>query len=104
MFWVDFAKLHPEFIAEDNSLGFMSTNKGESYNLCHCMYSTTSIRSVIINSLLTVWSNFEIADMEFWRGPAYTAFFEYLDQQGGFYYEVRSRFYHFESHMLSVLI
>jgi len=30
--------------------------------------------------------------MEFWRGPAYTAFFEYLDQQGGFYYEVRSRF------------
>ena len=28
--------------------------------------------------------------MEFWRGPAYTAFFEYLDQQGGFYYEVRS--------------
>jgi len=90
MFWVDFAKLHPEFIAEDNSLGFMSTNKGESYNLCHCMYSTTSIRSVIINSLLTVWSNFEIADMEFWRGPAYTAFFEYLDQQGGFYYEVRS--------------
>jgi Glycolipid 2-alpha-mannosyltransferase len=28
--------------------------------------------------------------MEFWRGPAYTAFFEYLDSKGGFYYEVRS--------------
>ena len=34
------------------------------------------------------WSNFEIADMDFWRGPAYTAFFDYLDSTGGFYYEV----------------
>ena len=33
------------------------------------------------------WSNFEIADLEFWRGPAYTAFFDYLDKRGGFYYE-----------------
>ena len=38
----------------------------------------------------TVWSNFEIADMDFWRGEAYTAFFEYLDRRGGFYYEVLS--------------
>jgi alpha 1,2-mannosyltransferase len=36
-----------------------------------------------------VWSNFEIADMDFWRGEAYTAFFNYLDSLGGFYYEVR---------------
>lgn len=35
-----------------------------------------------------VWSNFEIADMDFWRGEAYSKFFEYLDSQGGFYYEV----------------
>ncbi|PPQ85987.1 hypothetical protein CVT25_001686 [Psilocybe cyanescens] len=66
---MDFVKLHPEYIAKDNSLGFMSTDNGATYNLCH------------------FWSNFEIADMEFWRGPAYTAFFEYLDKQGGFYYE-----------------
>ncbi|KAF9032408.1 glycosyltransferase family 15 protein [Panaeolus papilionaceus] len=66
---MDFAKQHPEYIAKDNALGFMSTNNGDTYNLCH------------------FWSNFEIADMEFWRGPAYTAFFEYLDKQGGFYYE-----------------
>ena len=26
--------------------------------------------------------------MDFWRGPAYTAFFEFLDSKGGFYYEV----------------
>lgn len=36
-----------------------------------------------------VWSNFEIANMEFWRGEAYSKFFDYLDQKGGFYYEVR---------------
>ena len=26
--------------------------------------------------------------MDFWRGEAYTAFFEHLDSTGGFYYEV----------------
>jgi hypothetical protein len=35
-----------------------------------------------------VWSNFEIADLDFWRGPAYTAFFDFLESRGGFYYEV----------------
>jgi hypothetical protein len=34
-----------------------------------------------------VWSNFEIADMDFWRGPAYTAYFNHLEANGGFYYE-----------------
>jgi alpha 1,2-mannosyltransferase len=29
-----------------------------------------------------------MADLDFWRGEAYTAFFEYLDRSGGFYYEV----------------
>lgn len=36
-----------------------------------------------------VWSNFEIADLDLWRGEAYTKFFEFLDKKGGFYYEVR---------------
>jgi hypothetical protein len=35
-----------------------------------------------------VWSNFEIADLDFWRGQAYTDYFSFLDQRGGFYYEV----------------
>jgi hypothetical protein len=35
-----------------------------------------------------VWSNFEIADMDFWRGEAYGKFFDFLDHKGGFYYEV----------------
>lgn len=37
---------------------------------------------------LIVWSNFEIADMVFWRSDVYMSFFEFLDEKGGFYYEV----------------
>lgn len=33
------------------------------------------------------WSNFEIADMDFWRSDAYDNWFEYLDSTGKFYYE-----------------
>jgi hypothetical protein len=61
---------YPQYIAPDNALDFLSDDGGATYNLCH------------------FWSNFEIADMELWRSEAYTAFFDYLDQKGGFYYEV----------------
>lgn len=43
-------------------------------------------------SLCHYWSNFEIADMDFFRGQQYQELFEYLDRKGGFYYE---RVYHF---------
>lgn len=33
------------------------------------------------------WSNFEIADLEFFRSNAYREVFKYLDRDGGFYYE-----------------
>ncbi|KAJ7932844.1 glycosyltransferase family 15 protein [Mycena leptocephala] len=65
----NFMKKYPDYIAKDNALGFMSENNGEGFNMCH------------------FWSNFEIADMDFWRGEVYTKFFEFLDQTGGFYYE-----------------
>ncbi len=42
---------------------------GNRWNLCH------------------FWSNFEIADMSFFRSPEYRQIFEYLDADGGFYYE-----------------
>jgi mannosyltransferase len=38
-------------------------------------------------SLCHYWSNFEIANLEFFRGKAYQSLFEYLDSTGGFYYE-----------------
>ncbi|KAI9715042.1 MAG: hypothetical protein M1828_001078 [Chrysothrix sp. TS-e1954] len=43
--------------------------EGDPWNFCHW------------------WSNFEIADLEFFRGKEYRRFFEYLDEAGGFYYE-----------------
>ncbi|KAG2054615.1 glycosyltransferase family 15 protein [Suillus hirtellus] len=64
-----FINANPDFVAPGNAMGFLSDDGGESYNLCH------------------FWSNFEIADLDFWRGEAYSKFFEYLDEQGGFYYE-----------------
>ena len=42
---------------------------GDAWNLCH------------------FWSNFEIADMDWFRSNEYRRFFEYLDVDGGFYSE-----------------
>ena len=42
---------------------------GDLWNMCH------------------FWSNFEIADMEFFRSAEYRDFFNFLDEDGGFYYE-----------------
>ncbi|GJE90648.1 glycosyltransferase family 15 protein [Phanerochaete sordida] len=60
---------NPQFVAEGNAMGYMSDDGGNSYNLCH------------------FWSNFEIANMDFWRSEAYMKYFDYLDSTGGFYYE-----------------
>ncbi|KAF9454502.1 glycosyltransferase family 15 protein [Macrolepiota fuliginosa MF-IS2] len=65
----EFVKRYPELLDPNNSLGFLSDNNGVGYNLCH------------------FWSNFEIADMDFWRGEAYQKFFDFLESKGGFYYE-----------------
>ncbi|CCC68767.1 hypothetical protein NCAS_0B06830 [Naumovozyma castellii] len=65
----EFLKLHPEFLNKNSMLDFVSDDEGESYNSCH------------------FWSNFEIASLNFWRGPAYTAYFDFLDKNGGFFYE-----------------
>ncbi|KAK4148422.1 glycolipid 2-alpha-mannosyltransferase 1 [Chaetomidium leptoderma] len=42
---------------------------GERWNLCH------------------YWSNFEMADLDFFRSDAYQRLFDHLDRQGGFYHE-----------------
>ncbi|KAK7054875.1 hypothetical protein VNI00_003338 [Paramarasmius palmivorus] len=71
----EFIKEHPEYVEPHNALGFLTDN-GQNYNLCHCE-----------SFPLLFWSNFEIADMDFWRGEAYQAFFDFLESKGGFYYE-----------------
>ncbi|KAF5362624.1 hypothetical protein D9758_009624 [Tetrapyrgos nigripes] len=65
----DFLNAHPEYVSQNNSMDFLSLTHGRTYSRCH------------------FWSNFEIADMDFWRGDAYSAFFDYLDATGNFYYE-----------------
>ncbi|ODV91426.1 glycosyltransferase family 15 protein, partial [Tortispora caseinolytica NRRL Y-17796] len=68
-------KTTKEFIQENpdtvNKNGLMQwvTEDGSRYNMCH------------------FWSNFEIADMDFWRSDTYSAYFDYLDKSGGFFYE-----------------
>ena len=92
----DFVAEHPEYVVEKNAMNFLSDNGGNSYNLCHCTFFTNQTKGVgsadhvHYQKKKKVWSNFEIADMDFWRGEAYSAFFEYLDSLGGFYYEVTS--------------
>lgn len=66
---MEFAKLHPEHIAKDNMMEFLSDDDGLAYNNCH------------------FWSNFEIASLDLWRGKAYSEYFEFLDKKGGFFYE-----------------
>ncbi|KAI5996650.1 family 15 glycosyltransferase [Pisolithus albus] len=68
----EYMSLHPEQVHPDNAMGFISEDNGAHYNLCH------------------FWSNFEIADMDFWRSETYMMFFEFLDSTGGFYYEATS--------------
>lgn len=64
-----FIKNHPEHLAADNSMGFLSDDGGETYNHCH------------------FWSNFEIGDLNWLRSKPYLDFFESLDHDGGFFYE-----------------
>lgn len=65
----DFIHNNSDLIPPGNAMSFISDDNGETYNNCH------------------FWSNFEIGDLDFWRGEAYSKFFDSLDSKGGFYYE-----------------
>jgi mannosyltransferase len=66
------AHLHP-----NNAWGWLTdklrrpdhTRRANGYSTCH------------------FWTNFEVADMDFWRGRAYEDYFAHLDRAGGFFYE-----------------
>ncbi|KAI0681663.1 nucleotide-diphospho-sugar transferase, partial [Cerioporus squamosus] len=61
----EFVQENAQYVARDNAMGYMSEDGGNTYNNCH------------------FWSNFEIADMDFWRSEAYSKFFEHLDRRAG---------------------
>lgn len=82
----EFIKANPQYLPRDNAMSFISDDGGNTYNLCHCRSPIQQCQiPMLIMSI--VWSNFEIGDLDFWRGEAYTKYFEHLDAQGGFYYE-----------------
>lgn len=68
-----FIKKNPEMIPAQNSMKIFSpdyeSDKKGKYNGCH------------------FWSNFEIADLNFLRSPQYSAYFDHLDNEGGFFME-----------------
>jgi len=76
---VKFAKANPQYLPANNSLKYLATdqtrdrkmsdNPPPEYNNCH------------------FWSNFEVGDLNFWRGEAYSKYFDHLDKTGGFFYE-----------------
>lgn len=74
---VKFLAEHPEHLADNNAMDWLTdsarrpeyNHKAQGYSTCH------------------FWSNFEIADMSFWRSKAYEDYFNHLDRAGGFFYE-----------------
>lgn len=65
---LNFSHQNPYLIPKDNCFDYFQKTTGE-YNHCH------------------FWSNFEIASFSLFRSQSYRAFFRYLDEQGGFFYE-----------------
>ncbi|GAA5972185.1 hypothetical protein JCM8115_007148 [Rhodotorula mucilaginosa] len=65
----EFIKTNPGYLAEPNMKEWIAPGDGETYNRCH------------------FWSNFEIADMDFFRSEPYSRYFDHLDRSGGFSYE-----------------
>ena len=86
----EFVNENPHYLDPENALAFLSDDEGGSYNMCHCTCRATCCRPFeSAKWSRIVWSNFEIANLDFWRGEAYSKFFEHLESKGGFYYEVR---------------
>jgi hypothetical protein len=42
----EFIKEHPEYVAPNNAMNFLSDNGGEDYNLCHCEFSLPPLLSL----------------------------------------------------------
>ncbi len=74
---IKFLASHPEYLHQNNAMAWLVDNvrrpdnniKAHGYSTCH------------------FWSNFEIADLSFWRSQIYEDYFTHLDRTGGFFYE-----------------
>lgn len=84
--FLEFILTHPDLIEPDNAMQFISDDGGETYNRCHCEFPSYA-QSYLVSDSYPVWSNFEIGNLDLWRGEGYSKFFDFLDEKGGFYYE-----------------
>ncbi|CDK28098.1 unnamed protein product [Kuraishia capsulata CBS 1993] len=74
---LDYVKKNPQFVHPNGAFKWLTENlqnpwharATEGYSTCH------------------FWSNFEIANMDFYRGEAYSGWIKSLEENGGFYYE-----------------
>lgn len=74
---IKFLAEHQEYIHSNNAMAWLTdssrrpehNHKAHGYSTCH------------------FWSNFEVADLNFWRSQAYEDYFQHLDRAGGFFYE-----------------
>ena len=74
---IKFIAQHPEYLHENNAMPWLTdATRRPEHNMKANGYSTCHF-----------WSNFEVADMNFWRSQAYEDYFNHLDRAGGFFYE-----------------
>lgn len=74
---LEFLKENPQYVNKNGAFKWITedlqnpenTKLANGYSTCH------------------FWSNFEIGDMDFYRGEAYSKWMEFLEAKGGFYYE-----------------
>ncbi|KAJ3861532.1 glycosyltransferase family 15 protein [Lentinula novae-zelandiae] len=66
----EFFNQNPQYLHPNNAMRFASKDGGQTWTRC------------------TYWTNFEIGDLDFFRGSeGYNRYFEHLEAAGGFYYE-----------------
>lgn len=74
---VKFLADHPDYLHDDNAIKWVTDDtRRPPHNKAAHGFSTCHF-----------WSNFEVADMEFWRSKTYEDYFNHLDRAGGFFYE-----------------
>lgn len=74
---LDFLRKNPQHLHENSANAWLRENLQNPSN-----YATANGYSTC-----HFWSNFEIADMDFYRAEAYSSWMKHLEESGGFYYE-----------------
>jgi len=74
---LEYLALYPDSVHPNSAIEWLTDSaRRPAHNRAANGYSTCHF-----------WSNFEIGNLNFWRGERYQSYFDYLDRQGGFFYE-----------------